>query len=210
MDDVILPRLIEDLDNFKEQLPCFQWNVLQPSKDLAWVRFSEGATCERIRVHTQKTWIWTCSSFTELTGRTHGLTGHFIKDSAENLIQLFFYKHHLDQCSAFLITGHILGNCEPTDSKLPLLLFVGWSLACPHPAHLSLWLLCLLHVFRPICLAPCLGGLMCASFIALTSQTVAITRQVFMYSADFPKVSSNKFDRWSPFHISVNILGWAP
>ena len=159
MDDVILPRLIEDLDNFKEQFPCFQWNVLQPSKDLAWVRFSEGATCERIRVHTQKTWIWTCSSFTTLNDRTHGHTGHFIKDSTDNLMELL---HNLDRVHHSCPPVHIFYKIASDRFKIgPLTLCGLWpppapsypstsptaSVASRVPAHPPHQLLRLVHVF---------------------------------------------------------------
>ena len=64
----------------------------------------------------------------------------------------------------------------------------SWAVtaACPHPAHPLRRLLGLFHVFRPICLAACLGYLVFSSIIALKSQTVAMTGHFVHVLVRFP------------------------
>ena len=64
----------------------------------------------------------------------------------------------------------------------------SWAVtaARPHPAHPPSRLLGLFHVFRPICLEACLGNLAFSSIIALTSQTVVVTRHFVHVLVRFP------------------------
>ena len=94
-----------------------------PPQDLARPRFSVAPTCERLWVRTQKTWIWTWSSFTALTGWTRGQIVCFLKDSSEKLMKLFFTSTIWTRVHRSKAVDHILGIYEPTDSKLTLLLY---------------------------------------------------------------------------------------
>ncbi|KAG2538037.1 hypothetical protein PVAP13_9NG390946 [Panicum virgatum] len=62
----------------------------------------------------------------------------------------------------------------------------GVTAARSHPAHPPRRLLGLFHVFRPICLAACLGHLAFSSIIALTSQTIAMTGHFVHVLVRFP------------------------
>ena len=104
-------QMLMDAHMLLSWLTC-SWIWTCSSKDLA-------STSERIWVHTQRTWIWMCSSFTALNDQTNGHMGHFLTGSADNLTELFF-TCTIWTVFTILVHWHILGNCKPTNSKLPL------------------------------------------------------------------------------------------